>query len=206
MVVLVLFHYLDYDLDYNYNKALWHSKYFAHINAITYLFWMILFMNLFFLTVFLTPLTIYGVMSLMIFIVGLGYLIVQSKKQGLQNSLFGLEMQKSKLDFTVRKMISFIMKYGGILVAIYFVWKIIFPSSFQNPSTLITFIGLVAMWIVMDIAYIAALSYLFFPYLLQGYYKYKYPEDYRDWEGKTKEEWYGQKYLKKLEKRNLKNE
>ncbi len=33
-------------------------------------------------------------------------------------------------------------------------------------------------------------TYLFFPYLLHGYYKYKYPEEYREWESKTQLEWY----------------
>ena len=36
-----------------------------------------------------------------------------------------------------------------------------------------------------------------FPYMLQAYYKWKYPEEYREWEGKSVEEWYGMKYLKK---------
>lgn len=35
------------------------------------------------------------------------------------------------------------------------------------------------------------------PYFLQGFYKLKYPEEYRDWENKSVEEWYGKKYLKK---------
>lgn len=35
------------------------------------------------------------------------------------------------------------------------------------------------------------------PFLLEGYYKIKYPEEYRDWEGKSVEDWYGKKYLKK---------
>lgn len=36
-----------------------------------------------------------------------------------------------------------------------------------------------------------------FPFFLEGYYKWKYPEEYREWEGKSLEEWYGKKYLKK---------
>ena len=35
------------------------------------------------------------------------------------------------------------------------------------------------------------------PFFLEGFYKWKYPEEYRDWEGKSAEEWYGKKYLKK---------
>ena len=36
-----------------------------------------------------------------------------------------------------------------------------------------------------------------FPFFLEGFYKWKYPEEYREWEGKSLEEWYGKKYLKK---------
>ena len=35
------------------------------------------------------------------------------------------------------------------------------------------------------------------PYSLYGYYRNKYSEEYREFEGKSLEEWYGKKYLKK---------
>ena len=37
-----------------------------------------------------------------------------------------------------------------------------------------------------------------FPFFLEGFYKWKYPEEYRDWEGKSVEEWYGKKYKGKF--------
>jgi len=53
------------------------------------------------------------------------------------------------------------------------------------------------MWYLITLVIVAFEIYLIFPYMLQGYYKWKYPEEYRDWEGKSVEEWYGKKYLKK---------
>ena len=38
-------------------------------------------------------------------------------------------------------------------------------------------------------------SHLYFPYLLQGYYKQKYTEQYRNWEGKAQLEWYGEEVI-----------
>ncbi|MFC3919830.1 hypothetical protein [Streptococcus lactarius] len=35
------------------------------------------------------------------------------------------------------------------------------------------------------------------PYSLYGYYRNKYSEEYREFEGKSLEEWYGKKYLNK---------
>ena len=40
-------------------------------------------------------------------------------------------------------------------------------------------------------------GYLHGVLFLEGYYKIKYPEEYRDWEGKSVEDWYGKRYLKK---------
>ena len=49
----------------------------------------------------------------------------------------------------------------------------------------------------MNIGIIAMLIFMEFPYFLYAYYKWKYPEEYRDWEGKSVEDWYGKRYLKK---------
>ena len=35
--------------------------------------------------------------------------------------------------------------------------------------------------------------YIGIPYFTQAYYKLKYPEQYRKYEGKSLEEWYGKK-------------
>jgi len=42
--------------------------------------------------------------------------------------------------------------------------------------------------------------------MLQAYYKWKYPEEYRDWEGKSVEEWYGKKYKGKFKWKNWINQ
>ncbi|EMF0380369.1 hypothetical protein DUC50_RS12315 [Enterococcus hirae] len=89
------------------------------------------------------------------------------------------------------------MRYGWIVVVIVMVWKLIFPSSNEVRTDVVGFIGLVSMWVVYDIGFIVAEAYLFFPYLLHGYYKYKYSEEYREWEDKTQLEWYGEKYFNK---------
>lgn len=44
---------------------------------------------------------------------------------------------------------------------------------------------------------IAAEIYVKFPYQVQGYYKCKYTEEYRQREGKSQIEWYGEKYFNK---------
>ena len=69
-----------------------------------------------------------------------------------------------------------------------------FSISF-SPS--VTVFGLFICWILLNIGLIAMLIFMEFPYFLYAYYKWKYPEEYREWEGKSVEEWYGKRYLKK---------
>ena len=58
-------------------------------------------------------------------------------------------------------------------------------------------LGLLLTWIILDIAVVAMLIYIEFPSYLQAFYKWKYPKEYREWEGQSVEEWYGKAYLKK---------
>ena len=64
-------------------------------------------------------------------------------------------------------------------------------------STLLEGLGLLITWIILNIAVIAMLIYIEIPSYLQVFYKWKYSEEYREWEGKSVEEWYGKRYLKK---------
>ncbi|WP_438723877.1 hypothetical protein [Enterococcus sp. AZ172] len=97
----------------------------------------------------------------------------------------------------IKKIIQMVMSYGWIVVIIVMIWKFIFPSGNTSRTDMIGFINIFAMWIAFNIAVILAEAYLFFPYLLHGYYKHKYSEEYRNFEGKTQLEWYGEKYFNK---------
>ena len=66
----------------------------------------------------------------------------------------------------------------------------------ENSNNLIGGLGILSSILILNILVVAFEIYLMFPYFLQAYYKWKYPEEYREWEGKSVEEWYGMKYLK----------
>ena len=90
------------------------------------------------------------------------------------------------------------MSFLGIGVIINFIIK----SFSLKFSTSLEGLGLLITWIILNIAVIAILIYIEFPSYLQAFYKWKYPEEYREWEGKSVEEWYGMKYLKKTQGAN----
>ncbi|EOS7735201.1 DUF4176 domain-containing protein [Enterococcus hirae] len=171
--------------------------YFSYINTVNMLIMLLITLNLMFITFFLKPLTIIGMGLLLSILVMIGYVVFRTKKRSLENVLYETKTKKDKIDKLVEKVLKLVMRYGWIVVVIVMVWKLIFPSSNEVRTDVVGFIGLVSMWVVTDIGFIVAETYLFFPYLLHGYYKYKYSEEYREWEDKTQLEWYGKKYYNK---------
>jgi hypothetical protein len=163
---------------------------------VTYIIWLALEVNLSFLNVFYTSLTIFGIFVLFILIGGSGFAIIHSKKRSLEKLLYDIDCPADPIDNFIQKIFK-VMKYGWLLLVGIALWKFIFPGTTGVRTDIVGFIGIVAMWIVMDIVVILVEVYLFFPFFLQGYYKYKYPEEYREWEGKSQIEWYGEKYFNK---------
>lgn len=174
------------------------SRFFcAYINSVNILIWLVVEFNLLCVTLFLKSLTIFGIIILILIIMAIGYTIFGIKKSVLENVLYGTIKKGEKVDRRLNTLIHFGTKYGGGIILIVMIWKIIFPNANNTRTDMIGFIEIIGMWIVLDIGFIVAGAYLFFPYLLHGYYKYKHPEEYREWEGKTQLEWYGKKYFNK---------
>ncbi len=186
------------------------SVYRRMLTVNNYLVWLILEANLFFLTFFLTTLTFLGALTIFCFLGLTSCIIFRSKSRSLENNLFGGKSKLDKIDNFIQKLINFLFKYGWIIVIVVILWKFIFSNTTGVRTDIVGLVGIIAMWLIVDIAFIFAESYLFLPYLLYGYYKYKYPEEYREWEGKTQLEWYGEKYFNKhikgTEKEEKKND
>lgn len=174
------------------------TKYFfGYMNATNYVLWLIIATNLFFLTFFFKSLTILGVIVFFALVTIIGYLVVRSKLRALSQQLFQTEQINNKLDDLMDKLVKFLIKYGWVAVVLVVLWQFIFPGTTGIRTDFLGVISILAMWFVMDIGIVVVKCYLFLPYLLYGYYKYKYPEDYRLWEEKTQIAWYGKKYFDK---------
>nr|WP_206858612.1 hypothetical protein [Enterococcus sp. DIV1094]MBO0490930.1 hypothetical protein [Enterococcus sp. DIV1094] len=169
----------------------------GQFNLNLYIIWLVIEINLLFITVFLKPLTILGMLFLLGLIGVVGYLVFRTKKRTIEYVLYEVERKKDKGDMLIDQVMKLAMKYGWGIVTVGILWKFVFPNSGEVRTDFVGFISMLGMWIAMDIVIIFAESYLYFPYLLQGYYKRKYAEQYRDLEGKTQIEWYGEKYFNK---------
>ncbi|HHF7010876.1 hypothetical protein [Streptococcus mutans] len=173
-----------------------------HFHVITFLVWTTLEFNLLVIDVSLPTLSLWGIVTILVLILLLACVMFISRIRRLKNLIYGTNISPSLSDKIAGK----IAVYGMGILGIGVIIRVVLSSLSIKLSNSMVGLGLLLTWIVANIAIIAIIIYLEFPSYLQAYYKWKYSEEYREWEGKSLEEWYGKRYLKKhpeLLKRDL---
>ena len=166
-------------------------RYRFHI--ITFIIWFVFEFNLLATTMSLPILSIWGILVLFGLQVLLTYVMLRTEVRSLKKRMYGEVKSPTLLD----KIAKGLAIYGAGILGLAVIVNYIFKAFSINFSSSITGFGLFICWILLNIGLIAIIVFMEFPFFLEGYYKWKYPEEYREWEGKTVEEWYGKKYLKK---------
>ena len=174
-------------------------RYRFHI--ITFIIWFVFEFNLLATTMSLPILSIWGILVFFGLLAFLAYVMLRTELRSLKKRMYGEVKSPTLLD----KIAKGIAIYGAGILGLAVIVNFIFKAFSINFSSSVTVLGLFIFWILSNIGVIAMIVFMEFPFFLEGYYKWKYPEEYREWEGKTVEEWYGMKYLKK-HKELLKNE
>ena len=164
-----------------------------HFHVITFLIWLSLEFNLLAIDISLPTLSIWMVVAIFVLIFILAYFMFSLEIESLKELMYGNGSGSPLHNKIANKIAIYGMSFLGIVVIINFIIK----SFSMKFSTSLEGLGLLITWIILNIAVIAMLIYIEFPSYLQAFYKWKYPEEYREWEGKSVEEWYGKKYLKK---------
>ena len=160
---------------------------------ITFMIWLMFEFNLMAITMSLPILTIWGILVLFGLQVLLTYVMLRTELRSLKKRMYGEVKSPTLLD----KIAKGLAIYGAGILGLAVIVNFIFKAFSINFSSSVTVLGLFIFWILSNIGVIAMIVFMEFPFFLEGYYKWKYPEEYREWEGKTVEEWYGKKYLKK---------
>lgn len=166
-------------------------RYRFHIE--TFLFWFCLEFNLLAITVVLPNLTSLGIWFIYILLFIIALIFLRIEKRSLSSCFFGEEARKTLVD----RIAGLIATYGSGVLGLAVIIKIILSHTGIAISQRMTLLGMFLTWIIIDIGFLAMVILMELPLFLEAYYKWKYPEEYRDWEGKSVEEWYGKKYLKK---------
>ena len=166
-------------------------RYRFHI--ITFIIWFVFEFNLLATTMSLPILSIWGILVFFGLLAFLAYVMLRTELRSLKKRLYG-EIKSATLQDKIAKGIAV---YGAGVLGLAVIINHILKGFSINFSSSVTVLGLFIFWILSNIGVIAMIVFMEFPFFLEGYYKWKYPEEYREWEGKTVEEWYGKKYLKK---------
>ena len=165
---------------------------------VTFLIWLIVEMNLFFLTFLYSTMRATGTILFFVLFGLMCYIIVRSRRTSLLSLLYGKqEDSRGEQDWLGRlfhKVAAFVFKYGFGVIVVLLILRLIFPQMIGFSLDILV---VLLIWFVGDLLFVMLEIFLIFPFMLQGYYKWKYPEEYREWEGQSVEEWYGKAYLKK---------
>ena len=167
--------------------------YRLHFHVLTYLIWLGLEFNLLVIDVALPTLTNWFLVLIFVLLVLSGLLMLRLEIDSLKNLMYGVNPVPILPNRLFKKLTTFGAGRLGCAVILNILLKRL-PITF---STLVEGVGLLGMWIAFNLIMMAFLIFMECPCYLQAYYKWKYPEEYRDWEGKSVEDWYGKKYLKK---------
>ena len=162
-------------------------------HVFTFMVWFILEIDLVVFDILLANLStaeiiaIYGIMMIAT------YMLFTIALAGLRKLMYAEASEDTFLN-KIAKMISL---YGMAILGIGIIIKHILGIFSLDVSISIKAFAFLLLWIFCNIVVLAVSAFIGLPYFLQAYYKWKYPEAYREWEGKTVEEWYGKKYLNK---------
>ena len=167
--------------------------YRLHFHVLTYLIWLGLEFNLLVIDVALPTLTNWFMLVLFGLLVLSGLLMLRLEIDSLKTLMYGVKPVPILPNRLFKKLTTFGAGLLGFAVILNILLKRL-PITF---STLVEGVGLLGVWIAFNLIMMAFLIFMECPCYLQAYYKWKYPEEYRDWEGKSVEDWYGKKYLKK---------
>ena len=162
---------------------------------VTFLIWLIVEMNLFLLTFLYSTMRATGTILFFVLFGLMCCIIVRSRRTSLLSLLYGKqEDEQDWLGRLFHKVAVFIFKYGFGVIVVLLIFRLFFP---QVVGFSLDVLGILFIWFVGDLLFVMLEIFLIFPFMLQGYYKWKYPEEYREWEDQSVEEWYGKAYLKK---------
>ena len=160
-------------------------RYRFHI--VTAMIWFMFEFNLLAITITLPILTTWGILVFFGLLAFLAYVMLRTELRSLTKRMYGENQSPTLLD----KIAKGLAIYGAGILGLAVIVNYIFKAFSINFSSSITGFGLFIFWILLNIGIIAMIVFMEFPFFLEGYYKWKYPEEYREWEGKTVEEWYG---------------
>ena len=168
--------------------------YRLHFHVLTYLIWLGLEFNLLVIDVALPTLTNWFLVLIFVLLVLSGLLMLRLEISSLKNVMYGVNSTPILSNRIIKKLMTFGAGLLGFAVILIILLKRL-PITF---STLVEGVGLLGMWIAFNLIMMAFLIFMECPCYLQAYYKWKYPEEYRDWEDKSVEEWYGKKHKGKF--------
>ena len=161
-------------------KRVYLLPYRYQFHAFIFMIWFLLEIDLIVFDVLLANLATWEMIGIYGIIMIVTYAIWNIELRGLRRLMYG-EVSGNTFRNKIAKMLSL---YGmGILGAGIIIKRILGIFTVDVSSSIKAF-GFLLLWIFCNVILVAVVAFIGLPYFLQAYYKWKYPEEYREWEGK----------------------
>lgn len=190
LVIFWLLAYFPYAFKYDYknievDKGLFFAQQYFLMGTIVFDLWLLTWLSG---TIYIHLMPAVFWMFFLIFIV-----LFSRKKKHIKSVIYKNYISNKFID--INQKLVFIL-LGGSIVG-YFIFKLFFLKKVEATLGLKADIAFFIALIVITFLGIVDIIYFLFPKFIQLFYKIKYREEYREWEGKTQLEWYGEKYFNK---------
>ncbi|URZ88137.1 hypothetical protein [Floricoccus penangensis] len=153
------------------------------------------------LIIFYSVITDYNSNNIVCITITLGTLtstiILINKIKNLKLTLFNKINSNGFSESYISKILDKFMTFSVIFLIIALVFSDTANDLIGNMDSKTLSIFLIISIFLFIVAIAIYEIHIVFPYILMGYYKNKYPEEYRKLEGKTQIAWYGEKYFNK---------
>ncbi|OFI45703.1 hypothetical protein BG262_06820 [Floricoccus penangensis] len=153
------------------------------------------------LIIFYSVITDYNSNNIVCITITLGTLtstiILINKIKNLKLTLFNKINSNGSSESYISKILDKFMTFSVIFLIIALVFSDTANDLIGNMNSKTLSIFLIISIFLFIVAIAIYEIHIVFPYILMGYYKNKYPEEYRKLEGQTQIEWYGEKYFNK---------
>ena len=162
-------------------------------HTFTYMIILYIEIDLLIIGLLLSNLPFFIVLAIMMIWIILIYFMVAVELRGIRKIMYNESNEPRKID----KIAKLISMYGMGILGVAVIVKRLVSMFLGETSNSLEEIGILLAVIIINIITPAVVIFIGTPYFLHAYYKLKYSELYRKYEGKSVEEWYGKKYLKK---------
>lgn len=159
LVLFVIFWLYSHLIRFKAERLFW-----THVNVNNIFIWLMLEINLMFVTMFFKSLKGWGILILYIALTLLTSLFMGNQIRSLKKILFPLTEDVDKDQGRKNRIVKYVLSIDGLLFIIYIILKIMFPEILIIKTGIGGFIMITSLWFIINIVFLLIEIYVELPF------------------------------------------